>query len=181
MGRRGLLGRFARGRGGSLAVEFALLAAMLMALIAVGIDLTNISAFNREIERSTTQVAAAITSCPASSTPGYLSCTTDTIQQYTDRKVNVLVRYPTMTLSIVQINEVSNAIRVCSGTATTLDADITTRALAVLNDLDVAIVVVMAMTYTPYIPQVSKLFTGTTTNALRGYTIAVQVGNVKLC
>ncbi|MDP4022472.1 hypothetical protein Q8W71_07550 [Methylobacterium sp. NEAU 140] len=177
----GRLARFVRARRGAAAVEFALLATMLMSLTAAAIDLINISAFNREIERSSTQIASAIVSCPASSTPGYLSCTTDTIQAYTDRKANVLVRFPSMTLGILQINEVSGAIRVCRGTSTSVDADIAARALAVLNELDVAIVVVMSMTYRPYLPQITRLFTGTTTNDLRGYTIAVQVSNVKLC
>ncbi|MFE1600898.1 hypothetical protein [Methylobacterium sp. ID0610] len=170
-------------------MEFALLATILIALSAAGVDLINLTTLTREIERSTTQLAAAITSCPASSTPGYASCTTDTIKQLTDRKTNALVtlirllRDPTNQpqLSIIQVNKVNGAIRVCAGTATYLDADINTSALQILGDKDVAIVVLITGTYVPYVGFMSKLFTGTETSALRGYTVAVQVSNVQLC
>ncbi|MGY2051012.1 hypothetical protein [Methylobacterium sp. JK268] len=180
MSPRARLRRLVRDRRGSVAIEFGLVALILIALAAGGLDLANIASLNRDIERSTTQIAAAITSCPASSTPGYLSCTTDTIQQYTDRKANALVRTPGAALTIMQVNRISGKIRVCAGTGTYLDPDVTTSAMAVMSDKDVAIVVVMAMTYTPYLGLTAR-FTGAAASALRGYTVAVQASNVQLC
>ncbi|KQT61114.1 hypothetical protein ASG52_17960 [Methylobacterium sp. Leaf456] len=168
-------------RDGSVLVEFAVLSIVLLMFSAAGVDLANIAGYHREIERSTTQIAAAITSCPPSSTPGYVSCTTDTIKDYTARKANTLIRFPTMELSIMQINKVSGAIRVCAGTGTYLDADIKTRALAVLDDKDVAIVVVMSMNYLAFLPVLTKLYVGSGSKTLRGFTIAVQASNAQVC
>lgn len=179
--RRGLGFRLRHHRGGAVAVEFALVATILLTLIAASVDLISISGFNREIERSTTQVAAAVTSCPSPSTAGFASCVTDTIKGYSDRKINTLVRYPSMTLSMVQIVEVSNAIRICTGTATYLPTDVSQSALAILNDKDSAIVVLMSMTYQPIFPYLLRVFTGSSTANLRGYTIAVQASNSVVC
>ncbi|GJE59860.1 TadE/TadG family type IV pilus assembly protein [Methylobacterium trifolii] len=172
---------FARDAGGGAIVEFAFLATILLACTAGAVDVISISGFNREIERTTKQVAGLVTSCPSSATAGYGSCITDTIQQYTARKANTLIRYPTMALSIVQVNEISGAIRVCTGTATYLESDVQTKALAVLSEKDLAVVVVMSMTYTPLFSAISQIFTGSTTSTLRGYTIAVQASNTVAC
>ena len=172
---------FAEESRGSAVVEFAFLATILLVCVAGAFDLISISAANREIERSTTQVAGIITSCPPPTTPGFGSCVTDTIRQYTDRKINALIRYPDMSLSIVQINKVAGAIKVCSGTATYLEADVQTKAISVMSDKDVAFAVTMYVTYKPQFSVLTKLFTGTSTNNLRGFTIAVQQSNAVIC
>lgn len=162
-------------------VEFAVLSIILLMFAAAGVDFANISGYNREIERSTTQIAAAITSCPAAKPGENSSCTRDTITQYMDRKANALIRFPAMQVSIIQITKTSGAIRVCSGNGTYLDADIKARALAVLDDKDAAIVVVMSMNYLSFLPVLTSLYIGGPAKVLRGFTIAVQAGNAQVC
>ncbi|MEA1832242.1 hypothetical protein U8607_09115 [Methylobacterium durans] len=165
-------------REGSAIVEFALVATTLIYLVAGVIDLVAMSGINREIERASTQLAAAIASCP---TGGSTSCVTDTMDLYRTRKANVLMRYPAATLSMAQINEVSGAIKVCAGNLTYLDADVQTSALSLLYDRDVGIVVMIQMDYQTIFPSVTRLFTGASLPHLRGWSVAVQMSDKQIC
>lgn len=154
---------------GSVTIEFALLMVVLLMVAAAGVDLANISGLNREIERSTTQIAAAIASCP----PDQQGCMSDTRMDYMSRSANTLIRFSSMQLTIMQITKFAGGIRVCSGNGTYLDSDIMTNAKGVLDDNNSAIVVVISTTYLPFLPVFTKLFIGGTSTNLSGHAIAV--------
>lgn len=154
---------------GSVTIEFALLMVFLLMVAAAGVDLANISGLNREIERSTTQIAAAIASCP----PKQEGCMGDTRMHYMSRSANTLIRFSSVQLTIMQINKIAGGIRVCSGNGTYLDGDIMTNAKGVLDDNNSAVVVVISTTYLPFLPVFTKLFIGGTSTNLSGHAIAV--------
>lgn len=162
---------------GSVTIEFALLMVFLLMVAAAGTDLANISGLNREIERSATQIAAAIVACPS----GRDRCMADFMEDYRSRKANVLIRFSSSELTIMQINKIAGGIHVCAGNGTYLDSDIMTNAKYVLGDNDVAIVVVISTTYLPFLPVFTKLLIGGTSTNLTGHAIAVQVIDEKVC
>ncbi|GJE77348.1 TadE/TadG family type IV pilus assembly protein [Methylorubrum suomiense] len=162
---------------GSVTIEFAFLMVLLMMIAAAGFDLSNISGLNREIERSTTQIATAIVSCPS----GRDGCVKDFMKDYRARKANVLIRFSSLELTIMQINKIDGGIRVCAGNGTYLDSEIMTSAKSVLGDGDIAIVVIISTTYLPFLPVFTKLFIGGTSTSLTGHAIAVQVIDQKVC
>ncbi|WP_342150884.1 hypothetical protein [Methylorubrum sp. SB2] len=79
------------------------------------------------------------------------------------------------------IDKVSGAIRVYAGTGTDPDADIKARALTVLDDKDVAIVVVPSMNDLAFLPVLTKLHVGAGSKTLRSFTIAVQASDARIC
>jgi Flp pilus assembly protein TadG len=162
---------------GSVTIEFALLMVFLLMVAAAGVDLSNISGLTREIERSATQIATAIVSCPS----GRNRCMSDFMEDYRTRKANVLIRFSSSELTIMQINKIAGGIRVCAGNGTYLDSDIMTNAKTVLGDSDVAIVVVISTTYLPFLPVFTKLFIGGASTTLTGHAIAVQVIDEEVC
>ncbi|WP_336488855.1 TadE/TadG family type IV pilus assembly protein [Methylobacterium nigriterrae] len=174
--RRGL----AADRRGGVAVEFAIVATILIAILAGLVDLVTISSINRDIERSSTQIAALLTSCTRSSDQ---SCLTNTINLYLNREANVLVRYDPnkVRVSIAQISEASGALRICAGNMTYLDSDVSASALNLLGDKDNAIVVLIQIDYTALFQSITRAFTGSAVSSLRGWTTAVQSSGSNVC
>ena len=172
---------FARAEGGIVAVEFAFIVAILFFLAAGIVDLYMVSSYNRDMQRNSAQLAKVIAGCTGSSSVTYTNCTVGVIQDYTNRKSNMMVRTPSVQLQILQINKVNSQIRVCAGTSTALQSDVNAKALTLLDDKDVAIVVIMNYRYVPVFPQISGTLFGLDASNLQAFSIAVQVGNVTFC
>lgn len=162
---------------GSVTIEFALLMVFLLMVAAAGTDLANISSLNREIERSTTQIAAAIASCPIAQQ----GCVQQTRTDYLARQANTLIRFSSVQLTIMQVVKNADAIRVCVGNGTYLDSDIMANARSVLDDGNLGVVVVISTTYLPFLPVFTKLFIGGTSTNLSGHTIAVSHIYAPIC
>jgi Flp pilus assembly protein TadG len=176
----GLLARLRADRRGALAVEFAFVATILIACLAGMMDLIAISAMSRDIERSSTQVANLITSCSRSTDA---SCVSKTIDAYIARQANSLVRYPaaTVQVSIAQVSEAGNTLKICLGNMTYLESDVSAAVLALLADKDNAIVVIISIAYRPFFPVITALYTGSADRTLRGWTTAVQSSGANVC
>lgn len=175
-----VIDRFRRSARASVAVEFALLATILLMLFAGLVDFIQISTITRDIERSSTQIGSLIASCSRSSDQ---SCTTNTMNAYMARQANTLVRYSQNqpTVSMAQISESNNAIKICAGNMTYLESDVSSGALALMSDKDNAIVVVIQIKYVALFPLISRLFTGTTGTTLRGWTTTVHSSGSSVC
>ncbi|GJD62420.1 hypothetical protein [Methylobacterium frigidaeris] len=163
-----------------MAVEFALLATVLLTLFAGLIDLIQISAITRDIERSSTQIGTLIASCSRSSDQ---SCTTNTMNTYMARQANALIRYSQNqpTVSMAQISESNNTLKICAGNMTYLESDILASALALMADKDNAIVVVIQIKYAALFPLISRYFTGSTGYTIRGWTTTVHSSGSNVC
>lgn len=175
-----VLARWGADRRGAIAVEFAFVATILIGCLAALMDLISISSINRDIERSSTQVANLITSCARSTDQ---SCVSSTMNAYIARQANGLVRYPAagVKVSIAQISEAGGALKICAGNMTYLESDVSTSALALLADKDNAIIVIISIDYTPLFPVLTTLFTGSASRTLRGWTTAVQSSGANVC
>ncbi|KAB1072841.1 TadE/TadG family type IV pilus assembly protein [Methylobacterium planeticum] len=165
-------------RDGSLTVEFALLAAVLLMILGGLIDIVRLSGMNREMERSSTQIAAILTSCLAT---GDGACFRNTLLNYLDRQSNALVSLPSNTsaaprrtlVSIVQVAKVDDALRVCAGNTTYLDPDVAQSASAVLSNRNTAVVVVIETDYVSLLPKLTEVFLHQTGSRLRAWTTSV--------
>jgi Flp pilus assembly protein TadG len=179
---RGLaaIDRFRRGEGASSAVEFSLLATTLLLLFAGLIDFIQISTITRDIERTSTQIGNLIASCARSSDQ---SCTTNTMNAYMARQANTLIRYSQNqpTVSMAQISESNNALKICAGNMTYLESDVSSSALALMSDKDNAIVVVIQIKYVAMFPLISRMYTGTTGTTIRGWTTTVHSSGSSVC
>ncbi len=167
-------------RRGGLTVEFAFIATILIAALAGLMDLITMSSMNRDIERSSTQVANVITSCSRSSDQ---SCVTKTINSYLSRRVNSLVRYSasSVSVSIAQVSKAGTDLRICVGNMTYLETDVAASVQALLADKDNAIVVIISIAYSPIFPVLTKAFTGSTGRTMRGWSTAVQSSGANAC
>lgn len=175
-----VVARFRRSERASVAVEFALLATTLLLLFAGLIDFIQISTITRDIERTSTQIGSLIASCSRLSDQ---SCTTNTMNAYMARQANTLVRYSQNqpTVSMAQISESNNALKICVGNMTYLESDVSSSALTLMSDKDNAIVVVIQIKYVALFPLISRLFTGTTGTTLRGWTTTVYSSGSSTC
>ncbi|MDR7039437.1 MULTISPECIES: hypothetical protein [Methylobacterium] len=166
-------------REGGLAVEFALLASIILLVFGGLIDLVSLVAKTREMERSSTHVAAILTSCPRQGSDG---CLNRTMQDYRDRKANALLGLPaSATVGIAQISRVRGALNVCSGPMTYLETEVAARALSVLADGDTAIVVVIQSDHRTLLPGIARLFMSRTDRTLRRWTISVYDSQAVSC
>ncbi|MEA1834042.1 hypothetical protein U8607_18290 [Methylobacterium durans] len=166
-------------REGGLGVEFALLASILLVVFGGVIDLVSLSGKTREMERSSTHVAAILTSCPRQGSDG---CLSRTMQDYRDRKANALVGLPSAaSVGIAQISRVRGALHVCAGPMTYLDADVAQAAQSVLADGDTAIVVVIQADYRTLLPGIARAFMSQTGRTLRRWTISVYDSQAVSC
>ncbi|MGU3536753.1 TadE/TadG family type IV pilus assembly protein [Methylobacterium sp. A54F] len=172
-------GRLGACRRGAAAVEFALLAALLLLLLAGLIDLVGLSGKGRELERASTEIANAIAQCKDTSDG---SCVTNTIGLYKNRVANALVLLPAdATLSMVQIAKVGGLLRICAGNATYLDPEVAASANTLLADQDSAIVVLLQASHTAMLPALSRLFLGQTSRRLSRFATSVYVSQSPAC
>lgn len=131
--------------------------------LAGSIDLVFLVSAGRDLERSSAQIAAMLTTgCNDS------ECTRARITEYRDRKDNALVLYPNATVRMVTVTKRNNAISVCSGYTTYIDSATQTLALAVLDNDDSAVAVTLELDYVPFLPlSVATFATSANTKLVR--------------
>ena len=136
--------------------------------LAGSIDLVFLVSAGRDLDRTSTQIAAMVTSgCNDS------ECTRTRISDYRDRKDNALVLYPNATVRMVTLTKRNNAISVCSGYTTYIDPATQTLAMSVLDNDDSAVAVTLELNYVPFLPlSVATFATAAKTNLVRN-TIGV--------
>ncbi|WP_171069991.1 hypothetical protein [Methylobacterium terricola] len=163
-----------------MTVEFALVGTVLALLFAGIIDLFQFSTITRDVERSSAQIANLIASCSRSSDQ---SCTTNTMNTVIAKQANAMIRYyrSGLVMSMAQISESNNTLKVCAGNMTYLEPDVAASALAQMADKDNAIVVVVQIRYVAMFARVSQVFTGSASSIIRGWTTVVNSSGSNAC
>ena len=171
---------FRSAREGAVAVEFALISTVLLALFAVVLDFSIMFYAKRDAERASTLLAHTLTSCPANTTTNTLlawrgtDCVTATMNLLKDRIPNVLVNFPDVTFGMASIQRVGDVIRMCPGNMTYLESDMQTSALAVLKDKDAGALAYLTITYKPFLPNLIAQYMMGSSTTFREYTVDVR-------
>lgn len=134
---RSLIWRFRLAHDGAIAIEFALGAMMLMALLAIAVDLSGALSQKRDVDRLAAQISLAIAECPNS------DCVRTTIEALNQRRQSIFLNVQQLTIGMAEFNVKGNTYPVTVGTMTYLPSDVAARAAKVAEDNDVGIAVVI--------------------------------------
>ncbi|WP_156399111.1 MULTISPECIES: hypothetical protein [unclassified Methylobacterium] len=148
-----LLRSFGRETGGAVVIEFAMTATILLGLLAMVVDLSMMAGISRDVERSSTQIASLLASCPSG------DCATKTIDWYYDRKVNALVQYPQAKVTLIQAKKVGGTMLPCTGRVTFIDPSVAAKASPVFAENDEGFIVVVEVAYLAFVPYTGALMT----------------------
>ena len=154
---------------GAAAIEFGFLAAILVALLGGAVDLFDEQTRRREVDRITVEVAEALANCPDT------DCVRKGVQALIDSDDVVLGSTPGGALGTAEITRVDNVLIVLQGSMTFLPDDLKNEALAVLDEQDVGIAVLVSYTYEPLVGLISS-----DTKVIRRYAVALRAKDIKL-
>jgi Flp pilus assembly protein TadG len=160
---------FAKEASGAAAIEFALIATVLVALFGGAVDLIDEQTRRREVDRVAVEVAEAVARCPDS------DCVRQNIQVLIEKRDAILGETPGGVLGVAEVTRTGNLIIVLQGSMTYLPDDLKTEALAVLEDKDVGIAVLLSYQYDPLVglfPESSK--------TIRRYAVALRAKDIKM-
>lgn len=160
--------RFRDDRSGAAAVEFAILASVLLALAGGAVDLIDRQTRQREVNRISVEVAEALAHCPDS------DCVRKGVQDLIEAGAVVLEATPGAVLGVAEVTEVDGALVVLQGTMTYLPADVQTEARAVLENRDVGVAVLVTYADKPLMGLFVK------PKEIRRYAVALRAKNVKM-
>lgn len=167
--RRGFVRRLARGESGAAALEFGLIAPILVVLAGGVIDLVDEQTRRREVDRISVEIAEALASCPTT------DCVRKGVNDIIAGSAVVLDEAPGGTVGTAEITRSGSTLVVLQGSMTYLPDDVKTEALAVLEDQDVGIAVVVNYTYKPMFGMISP---GNKT--VRRFAVGLRAKNVRM-
>ncbi|AMJ58945.1 hypothetical protein AXW83_00300 [Bosea sp. PAMC 26642] len=136
---------------GVAAVEFALLATLLLTLLAGGVDLTNALIVQRDVDRLSNELAQALVGC------GDESCVIKNGSDINARLSNIAPGLDGIAVGFANVQRISDAIVAQGGNMTYLPADMTTLAKSVLPaDKDWGVATLITYTHTPILLSFAK-------------------------
>lgn len=117
---------FARDTGGVAAVEFALIASLLVTMMSGGYDLSRLMTAKRDGQRAAVEVSQTLAACTTS------PCVLTAGQTITSREANAFQTITPLVISWAYVSRVNNVIIVSFGNMTALPGDLETAAKAAL-------------------------------------------------
>lgn len=132
---------------GVAAIEFALIGMGMFTMLSGAVDVTYAITINRDLHRVAAEIALVLAASPTEERFD------ETIQSILARRANIAPQLPTMQLGMARFREKNNQVEGNSlgGTMTSLPADISARALALLNEGDSGVAVLVTYTHRPII------------------------------
>ncbi|MGX1787745.1 TadE/TadG family type IV pilus assembly protein [Bosea sp. NPDC055332] len=155
---------FTRDESGVAAIEFALIATGMFAMLSGAVDVTQAITIHRDLNRLTAEVAQVLAACPD------LTCRELVIRSVNDRRANIAPQFPTMQISVAAFERISDKIDRMEGTMTELPADMNTKALAMLANGDKGVAVLATYTHQPIILGLADDW-GFATKSFRAYSV----------
>jgi len=152
---------------GAAAIEFALLATILIALLAGAVDLIDEQTRRREVDRIAVEVAEAVGQCPDS------DCVRQNVQTLITNRDVILSEIPGGSLGVAEVARVSNALVVLQGSMTYLPDDVRSEAMAVLEPRDVGVAVLLNYRYVPLIGLISNK-----ARTIRRFAVALRAKDI---
>lgn len=153
---------------GAAAIEFALLATVLVALLGAAVDLIDEQTRRREVDRITVEVAEAMADCPDS------DCVRQNVQTIINHNGVILSDVSGGALGTAEVARVGNAVVVLQGSMTYLPDDLKNEVLAVLEPRDVGVAVLLTYQYEPLIGLLSGR-----TRTIRRFAVALRAKDIQ--
>lgn len=145
--RRGARRGIVRDQSGVAAVEFAFISTGMFALLSGAVDLTYAITIQRDLNRVAAEIAQVLAACPDE------ACLVQAVQSVGPHSGAIVPQMSTIQIGMAYFQKKNNVIDGNSfgGTMTYLPADMNTRALSLLGDLDQGVGVLVSYTHQPII------------------------------
>jgi len=161
------IGELVADTSGVAAIEFALIATILVALLAGAVDLVDEQTRRREVDRITVEIAEAFAQCPDS------DCVRQNMQTLITNHSVILSEVSGGSLGVAEVARVSDSLVVLQGSMTYLPDDVKREALAVLEPRDVGVAVLLEYRYVPPIGLVSN-----STRTIRRLSVSLRAKDI---
>lgn len=153
---------------GAAAIEFALLATVLVALLGGGVDLIDEQTRRREVERITVEIAEALAQCPDS------DCVRQNVQTLITHNSVILRGVQGGALGTAEVARVGSTLVVLQGSMTYLPDDVKREAMAVLESRDVGVAVLLEYQYQPPVGLISSR-----ARTIRHFAVALRAKDIQ--
>lgn len=161
-----------RDQSGLAAVEFALISTAMFAMLSGAVDVSQAVTIKRDLDRLTVEIAQVLAACASE------GCVVGAIQSINARKANIAPQLGAIQLGMVGFRKKNNQIdgNSVGGTMTFLPADMSARALALLNEGDSGVGVLATYTHQPIILGLADDW-GFTTKNFSASVVTVRLRN----